>query len=383
MPTSSNPKVSVIIPNYNYEQFLCDAIESLLAQTFQDFEIIIVDDASIDGSWNVCKKYHNPEHNIIAIRNERNIGTAATINVGIHNSSGVFITILSSDDMFMPNRLEVLYQASLDNPHSAIYDDMIWRSKDGDKIMRMTEYYFDDVRSKASPGLLFMCTMHAGIMYPREAWEEVSGYPEIMRDGREDWAFNIALGRAGYCGVHIKQALYIYRRHDSNRSMSSMDFDSRQRFLSVIKKLYPDIYSGSFPMGCCGGRRSNKGNKVVNRVPRNKLIAPKDNVIIEYIGTNPGTQMWDCKTGRRYKFGSVDRYRRCSVHKNDVQELMATKMFRIVEKRQSIPTPNIQATSGAVKTAKVLGIDLVDIEINGRRITKRDVENYYHKIKDL
>ena len=58
--------------------------------------------------------------------------------------------------------------------------------------------------------------MHMGIMFEKQAWQEVGGYREQMKHGREDWAFNVALGERGYCGVKLGRSGYLYRRHGHN-----------------------------------------------------------------------------------------------------------------------------------------------------------------------
>lgn len=69
----NNPRVSVIMPNYNCEKYIAEAIESILNQTFTDFEFIIIDDGSTDNSWNIIQEYAKKDDRIIAIKNEKNL----------------------------------------------------------------------------------------------------------------------------------------------------------------------------------------------------------------------------------------------------------------------------------------------------------------------
>lgn len=103
----SQPVVSVILPSYNHCQYVAKAIESVLAQSLQDFELLIIDDASTDGSQEVIRAYSDPR--IFFWSKEVNSGTAKTINQGIKQARGKYVCILNSDDLFVPERLELLF----------------------------------------------------------------------------------------------------------------------------------------------------------------------------------------------------------------------------------------------------------------------------------
>lgn len=98
------PKISVIIPTYNRTHLLGRAIQSVLRQTYQDFEIIIIDDASTDGTEKLVKDFN--DNRIIFLRLEKNRGGSAARNTGIKNSSGEYIAFLDSDDEWLPEKLE-------------------------------------------------------------------------------------------------------------------------------------------------------------------------------------------------------------------------------------------------------------------------------------
>ena len=99
------PRVSIIIPSYNHERFVGRAIESALAQTYQDFEIVITDDASTDGSVDILSSYARQDPRIKLFLNRFNYETHA-VNHCIQHSSGDYIAMLSSDDEFFPAKLE-------------------------------------------------------------------------------------------------------------------------------------------------------------------------------------------------------------------------------------------------------------------------------------
>lgn len=102
--------ISVIVPVYNAEKYLNRCIESVLDQTFKDFELILVDDGSKDSSGNICEKYAGRDQRIKVIHQE-NKGQAAARNRGVLNAAGEWIAFVDADDMIQKQMLEYLYQA--------------------------------------------------------------------------------------------------------------------------------------------------------------------------------------------------------------------------------------------------------------------------------
>lgn len=115
------PKVSVIIPLYNGERFIRDALESVLSQTFQDFEMIVVDDGSTDRGKDIVLDMKGP----ITYVYQENSGTAAARNQGVLNSRGEYIAFLDQDDRWYPQKLETQIRQLDDNPQIGIvYSDI-------------------------------------------------------------------------------------------------------------------------------------------------------------------------------------------------------------------------------------------------------------------
>ena len=95
-------KVSVVVPVYGAEKFVATTLDSLLAQTYENFEVIIVDDASPDGSIAICQQYDDPRIKII---HQENRGLPGARNTGIRNSTGDYIALLDADDVWVPTKL--------------------------------------------------------------------------------------------------------------------------------------------------------------------------------------------------------------------------------------------------------------------------------------
>ncbi len=104
-----NPKISIIVPVYNVEKYLNECLDSLLNQTFKNFEVIIVNDGSSDDSFLICKQYADKDNRFILI-NQQNKGLSGARNTGINNAKAEYILFLDSDDYLYNNSLEKLIE---------------------------------------------------------------------------------------------------------------------------------------------------------------------------------------------------------------------------------------------------------------------------------
>jgi len=100
------PKVSVVMSVYNGERYLREAVESILNQTFTDFEFIIIDDGSTDSTWQILTAYAMRDPRIVLIRNEKNVGLTKSLNKGLALARGEYIARQDADDVSLPQRLE-------------------------------------------------------------------------------------------------------------------------------------------------------------------------------------------------------------------------------------------------------------------------------------
>ncbi|MCO5252640.1 MAG: glycosyltransferase family 2 protein [Candidatus Kapabacteria bacterium] len=115
-----NVQISVLMPNYNGAEFIAEAIESVLNQTFRDFELIIVEDASTDNSREIIDKYAAADSRIKVIQNETNQFVNISCNIGLRAAKGKYYARLDSDDISMPDRLEKQYEFMEANPDISI-----------------------------------------------------------------------------------------------------------------------------------------------------------------------------------------------------------------------------------------------------------------------
>ena len=125
-----NPEVSVIIPAYNSESYLVQALTSVLTQTYINLEVIVVDDASTDSTVKIARSFQDRRIRIIS--NSQNRGVSYGRNCGIRQAKGNWIALLDADDWYAPERLEKLLQLATTNNADLVADDL-FLINDGDR----------------------------------------------------------------------------------------------------------------------------------------------------------------------------------------------------------------------------------------------------------
>lgn len=202
-------KISVIMGAYNCEGTLNEALDSLLNQTFEDFNIIICDDGSTDQTYKLLEKYKKkyPEKFII-LKNDRNMGLNYTLNKALNQATGEYIARMDADDISMRDRFEI--QATfLDNnlDYGFVSSNMIHFDENGDWGISKTKEQPDRkdfVYNSPFP--------HAPVMIRREAYLDVGGYTVDSKLLRvEDYHLWVKLYERNYKGFNIKKPLYKMR----------------------------------------------------------------------------------------------------------------------------------------------------------------------------
>lgn len=174
-----NPTVSVILPVYNGEKYLRFAIESVLNQTLQDFELIIIDDGSVDSSAEIVREYGQR----VKYVSQENTGVAGAFNHGLRQASGRYISWLSHDDVYLSEKLEKQV-AALDRLGSpaVCYTDVEMIGSVGEVLgeLRMPEYDRGGVLRHILTGGP-ICTASYSLMYNRSCIDEVGFYSEYWK----------------------------------------------------------------------------------------------------------------------------------------------------------------------------------------------------------
>lgn len=206
------PLVTVIIPCYNYGHYLTAAVVSVVNQTFQDFELIIVDDGSTDDSVTVAQRLitQHPQHAIrlITIANSGTGNPAFPRNRGVRESRGEYLLFLDADDMIMPTMLEECLGLLQEHPEISIaYTDHMYFDDKAHWPVVTPDY---DFRRLLVNNHLAYCAL-----FRRKAWDDAGGVPTDV--GYEDWDFWITCGTKGHFARRIPKPLFCYRQHEEGR----------------------------------------------------------------------------------------------------------------------------------------------------------------------
>jgi len=215
------PLVSVIMPVYNGEKYLAAAIDSILNQTFTDFELVIVDDGSTDGSAEIVGKYKKCDGRIRFLQLERNTGQASAQNAGLAVATGSFINFTDCDDISLPQRLEKQLAFLGSHPHigsvgarAKVYNE--------DLTVALFDFNVPNSHSLIAFNLLFGASfVGATVVTRREYVDQVGGLaseerkcPDLNLSCRMLWQTSIRF-------ANIPEYLYLYRRHDSAASIAA------------------------------------------------------------------------------------------------------------------------------------------------------------------
>ena len=171
----SAPLISVIIPTYNRAAFLPQAVESVYQQTFQDFELIVIDDGSTDGTAQVLKKYQNH----LIYRYQANQGVSSARNLGLRMARGKWVAFLDSDDLWLPKKLETQVRFFSQNPEAVICQtEEIW-VRNGRRVNPQKKHrkFSGDI---FAPSLLLCLVSPSAVMIQRDLFNQEDGFDETL-----------------------------------------------------------------------------------------------------------------------------------------------------------------------------------------------------------
>jgi len=224
---NSIPKISGVMSVYNGEKYLKEAIDSILNQTFKDFEFIIVNDGSTDKSLEIIQSYNDERIKII---DQKNTGLAKALNNGIKIAQGKYIARMDADDISMPNRLKIQYNFMEEHPGcAAVGSNAEVIDMDGNYVLTSNLTLDWNLIKNNLPATPFF---HSSTMYKKNSFKEVGGYPEIYRI--EDVVFFNKLAKIGEL-LNIPDVLIKYRLVPTAITTKSSKTDSK-----IIEKITLD-----------------------------------------------------------------------------------------------------------------------------------------------
>jgi len=166
-------KVTVLMPVYNAEKYIAEAIYSVLNQSFKDFELLIINDGSTDRSIEIIRTFSDPR---IVVVNQSNAGVAAALNTGIKLARGEFIARFDADDICYPRRLEEQYSFMKTNPdYVLIGSDADYLDQEGEYLFYNgnVSHFYQDIRETIRIHCPFI---HSTVFYNTEVVKELGGY---------------------------------------------------------------------------------------------------------------------------------------------------------------------------------------------------------------
>lgn len=205
--STRSPLVSIIIPCYKQAQYLAEAIDSALAQTYSSVEIIVINDGSPDNTAEVCRCYGSR----IRYIEQENKGVCEARNNGIRQASGEYILTLDADDKLTTIFLDSTVPPIVTNPNIGfIYTNQKAFGgsypAEGTAVRNCPWNIVDFLMANIS----VTCTV-----YRKSDWERVGGYCNQFLHGIEDWDFSMSLIETGKVGHHVDMPLFYYRRHST------------------------------------------------------------------------------------------------------------------------------------------------------------------------
>ena len=193
----TTPEISIVLPVYNGAKYLRESIDSCLAQTFRNWELIIVNDCSTDDSSAIAEEYAAMDERIRVLHNETNLKLPASLNAGFRQAKGEYLTWTSDDNHYLPNALQRMIDFLRDKPEY----QMVCAAYE-----RMGGVY---IPLSCSP--LYGNPVGACFLYTRKVYETIGEY-DTTRFLAEDYDYWLRIGKHFQMGL-IEEVLYYYRDH--------------------------------------------------------------------------------------------------------------------------------------------------------------------------
>ena len=241
-----NPAISVILPVYNAEAYVREAVQSILAQTFTDFECIIINDGSTDGSGAILRELAMRDARIVLVERP-NGGLVSALNKGLEIARADLIARMDADDVSMPERFALQHARMIQEPELAVLGSFV---RSMDKVGNITELeQYPLTLQETARHVERSCPVaHPTVMMRREAVLKAGGYRKAFSHA-EDYDLWLRMSELGYAFASLPQSLYNRRWHGANVSSVYRDTQARNSILAraahrMRKAGLPDPFEG-------------------------------------------------------------------------------------------------------------------------------------------
>ena len=229
-------KVSIIIPVYNGENFVKEAIDSALAQTYNNYEIIVVNDGSNDNTDLICRSYGNR----IRYFKKKNGGVSSALNYGIKKMTGEYFSWLSHDDLYLPNKLEIEmnYINKLNDNNIILYSDYLLINAKGKEFADPVILEHDKFEKNPYYAFLRCAINGISMLIPKKAFDDCGFFDERFKC-TQDYDMWLRMYDKGYKFVHIKELITKTRIHDKQDTNISPVVlkEGNELWLKIINKI--------------------------------------------------------------------------------------------------------------------------------------------------
>ncbi len=248
--------ISIVIPCYNRAQYLAETLQSVLDQTYSDWECIIVNDGGYDETEEIALKWSKKDNRFKYFYKE-NGGVSSARNLGISKSSGIYILPLDSDDLIEMTYLEKAMNVfNLDKNINLVYCQASYFGKMEGEWM-LSPYSF--------PEILIDNMIFISAFFKKQDFIDAGKYNETLKSGLEDWDFWIRLLSPNGKVYQIPEILFFYRKHEET-SLSNT-YKDREKHNIVLNKIFDlnrDIYDNYFGNPIFAARNAILFEKKVN-----------------------------------------------------------------------------------------------------------------------
>ena len=235
-----SPLVSIIVPCYKQAHFLEEALQSILKQTYINWECIVVNDGSPDHTEEITTKLLKLDDRFKYFY-QHNKGLSSARNTGIKNSEGEYILPLDADDILDPYYLEKLVPVLQNNITLGIvscYSNFFYQKKDN-VIFQLKP------RGDCSIYLLYVNQLIATSLFRKECWIQTGGYDESMKKGFEDWDLWLSITKLGWKYTVIPEFLFNYRKSHKSMLTNTIQHHAEEVKQYIFTK-HKDLYINDF-----------------------------------------------------------------------------------------------------------------------------------------
>lgn len=227
----SQLKLSVIMPVYNTERYLRKAIESVLNQTFKDFEFIIIDDCSTDSSLKIIEEYVRKDRRIRVLHNCCNLNVARSRNKGVKTARGKYIVQMDSDDVSFPERIKKQFRFMEDNPKVIVSGGAMELIDQNSKRLGIKRFYLKDQDIRKH--IFFHCPFsHPATIIRKDLFNKAGAYNSRLNVA-SDYDLYFRLGRLGRF-ANLQDVIIQYRIHPAN--LTNKRHSEMKKCALLIKK---------------------------------------------------------------------------------------------------------------------------------------------------